>query len=195
MTVVSQHLDAIIALIGQGLSNTQIGRELGISRQVAWRIRGELGLPQAPPPHLPAAGTLEEAFYQRTRDAGDGHLAWTGTHSAGRTAVFTHHGTDHTAGRVAFFLHHHRQPEGTVKPECGRRGCVAPQHVEDAPGRARIRSLHRDIFRQLPAPARHCGNGHDQATEGRYDADGHTYCAACQRAADTRRKARRAVAA
>ncbi|HTI76832.1 MAG TPA: hypothetical protein VL634_17670, partial [Mycobacterium sp.] len=132
---------------------------------------------------------------QRTRDAGDGHLEWVGTYNTSRTAIFTHAGKDHTAGRVAFFLQHHRQPKGTIRPECGRCGCVAPRHVEDAPGRARARAATRTVILQLPAPNGNCGHGHDQAVEGRFDADGHAYCAACQRAADARRKARRQVAA
>lgn len=184
MTAASPHLDAIRELAAEGLSNVEIGRRLGIGREVVRRTRHRLGIASSPT----TAGSFTDAFHAHTRDAGDGHLDWTGPRTKG-VGTFTHAGIVYCAGRAAFLLYTGRQPVGTVKAECGRRGCVGLACVEDAPGRVRARAATRVVYLRKAPPTGNCRNGHSRAQYGRFDADGDAYCAECQRVAAARRLA------
>jgi hypothetical protein len=56
--------------------------------------------------------------------------------------------------------------------------CVEPHHVEDEPGRTRLREQLRHVT-GMPARAAQCKRGHDQAGHGRYTPDGVAYCHTC----------------
>jgi hypothetical protein len=116
--------------------------------------------------------TLEARWAARTVPMEDGHLGWTGS----RWLKF--HGELLRPARIAFTMRTGRQPQGRVAPDCGMRGCVAPTHVEDQPGRQRNRAQLRAI-KGLPERQTHCARGHDQTIHGRLDSQGRAYCNPC----------------
>lgn len=120
----------ILAAIGQGLSDTAIGKALRTNPRRVKQVRAAHGLP-APTRSAP---TLHEAWQARTRPAGDGHLEWTGSFHV-KSPAFRHEGRMYMARRVAFQVAHQREPVGEVWPGCDWPGCVAPAHVEDQPMR------------------------------------------------------------
>ncbi|MEV7684504.1 hypothetical protein [Streptomyces bungoensis] len=167
----------IVALLGDGLSNSAIARQLGCDRHRVGGIRGELELPNVVAQPL----TLEQKWRSLTRPLEGGHLEWLGERvGKSRTPVMRYKERSFSPAGIAFTLQHGRQPEGQVKAECGVRQCVAPAHVEDEPGRRRIREQLRRILGG-PELKDHCGNGHDLFVHGRLSPDGHhAYCEACK---------------
>ena len=133
----------IIALLREGHSDREIGRRLRTNPKRVGRIRAELDLPQYQPTQVL---TLEQAWSAQTRPLDGGHMAWTGYHREGTCPVLKHRGVDYTARQVAFVIAHGRQPVGRVLAGCGWRECVAPDHVEDQPMRARLRHQVAAIF-------------------------------------------------
>lgn len=121
--------------------------------------------------YMPAA-TLEAKWQARTVPAAGGHLLWTGC------SYLRIRGVMYKPARIAFALRTGREPVGYVLPECGLHGCVAPAHVEDQPGRQRIRAALRAVNGMAARPAV-CGHGHDQAVHGRYATNGRAYCNTC----------------
>ena len=123
--------------------------------------------------------TLEAAWAARARETDSGHMEWTGERgtSAG-TPVMRYREQAYTARAIAFRLRTGRDPIGYVTAECGHNGCVAPAHVEDTPGRARVREQYRYLT-GITRRAATCRRGHDQAIHGRYDNRGHAYCNTC----------------
>lgn len=168
----------IVALIQQGKSNSSISRELHCDKGRAARIRRELGLPNAALQPL----TLEEKWAARTRPLKGGHLEWLGEHvgSAG-TPVMRYREKSYTAAAIAFRIRTGRDPQGYAIAECGHRHCVAPDHVEDEPGRARAREQLR-YLKGGQKRAERCRRGHDQAVHGRYTPTGVAYCRVCKEA-------------
>lgn len=167
----------IVALIGEGLSNAAVARALGCDRHRVGEIRRGLELPNVVRQPL----TLEEKWRSLTRPLDGGHLEWRGEHvgTAG-TPVMRYKERSYSPAGIAFALHHGRQPQGRVQPECGVRHCVAPDHVEDEPGRVRLREQLRRI---LGGPERkdRCVHGHDLSVHGRFSPDGrNAYCEACK---------------
>jgi hypothetical protein len=133
----------IIALLREGHSDREIGRRLRTNPKRVGRIRTELGLPQYQPTQ---PLTLEQAWTAQTEQLDDGHMRWTGYHREGTCPVLKHRGIDYTARRVAFLIAHGREPQGRVLPGCGWQPCVAPEHVEDQPMRARLNTQVAAIF-------------------------------------------------
>ncbi|MYR46631.1 helix-turn-helix domain-containing protein [Streptomyces sp. SID5910] len=181
----------IAELLAQGATNKAIRRELGVDKTTAARYRARLGYGPAkqPTPANKSPLTLTEKWHTLARPVEGGHMEWTGRHRLNSgTMVLTHHGREYTARAVAFRIRTGRDPIGRVTAECDRPGCVAPQCVEDDPGRAR----HRAQFAALVGRATlltECTAGHPTAVHRRYDRDGRPYCAACHALRDARRRA------
>lgn len=167
----------IVALLGEGLSNTAISRRLGCDRHRVGDIRRELDLPNVIAQPL----TLEQKWRSLTRPLDGGHLEWCGERvGAAGTPVMHYKERSFSPAGIAFTLQHGRQPEGQVKAECGVRQCVAPAHVEDGPGRRRLREQLRRILGG-PEIKTHCVHGHDLSVHGRFSPNGRTaYCEACK---------------
>lgn len=166
----------ITALIQQGKSNSAIARELHCDKARAARIRKELGLPNAAAQPL----TLEEKWRARTRPIDGGHLDWNGEHvGAAGTPVMRYREKSYTAAAIAFRIRTGHDPVGYAIADCDRRHCVAPDHVEDEPGRQRAREQLRYLMGGQQRPDK-CVHGHDQTKHGRYTRRGGAYCEACK---------------
>lgn len=158
-------------------SDSAISRDLGCDRHRVTAIRQSLGLPRVSNQPL----TLQQKWASFTRPAGGGHVEWTGERqSTSGTPVMRYREKPYTAARVAFIVKYGREPVGYTFAECGMRHCVAPDHVDDEPGRARAREQLRYLTGRGERPDV-CVAGHDQSAHGRYEADGRAYCAACKR--------------
>lgn len=168
--------EEIIAKLREGLSNMEISRQLRCDKHRVGAIRREIGLPNVAPQPL----TVEQKWRTNTRPLDGGHLEWTGsrqTHS--RTPVMRYRDKAYTAAALAFQVKHGRPPVGYAYADCGVRHCVAPDHVEDQEGRARLREQLRYLTGGQQPPATCRGAGHDQAVHGRLSPDGVQYCHAC----------------
>lgn len=171
----------IINLLQEGHSNSRIVRELRVDKQRVRRIRTELDLPNYVP--VEQTRTLEEKWALFARPVDDGHVEWAGEHATGSgTPVMRHKEQYYSPAAVAFRIRTGRDPEGYAIADCGRKHCVAPEHVEDEPGRLRTREQLRYLTSgRARKPA--CGFGHDQAVHGAYEPDGVAYCRECKRLA------------
>ncbi|MET7475106.1 hypothetical protein ABZT17_12200 [Streptomyces sp. NPDC005648] len=171
-------------LLRKGLSNTAIATKLGVDRAAVRRIRKETGIPS--PERQPLS--LEEKWKQRTRPMEGGHLEWTGERvNASRTPVMRYKEATYTAAAIAFRQRTGRDPVGQAKAECGVHQCVAPDHVEDEPGRTRLREQLRILLGKGERPSS-CRRGHDQGEHGRLSPDGVAYCQLCHVLGRTARK-------
>ncbi|MFF8095715.1 helix-turn-helix domain-containing protein [Streptomyces sp. NPDC016675] len=180
----------IAELLAQGATNRAIVRALGVDKTTAARYRARLGVAPAkqPTPANRSTLTLAEKWGTHVRTIQGGHMEWTGRHrNDGGTMVFTHHGREYTARSVAFQVRTGRRPVGKVTAECDYPGCVAPQCVEDDPGRVRSRGRYAVLI-GTATPLTECTNGHPTAAHRRFNRDGSPYCAACHADAATRRK-------
>lgn len=163
-------------LLHKGLSSDAIARQIRVDRAAVRRIRGLVGIPS--PEQQPLS--LEEKWQERTREVEGGHLEWTGERvNASRTPVMRYRGKTHTAAAIAFRRRTGRDPVGHVKAECDLQQCVTPAHVEDEPGRTRLREQLRLLLGMGERP-KSCRRGHDQAEHGRLLPDGVAYCHLCQ---------------
>ncbi|GGJ81840.1 hypothetical protein GCM10011583_11620 [Streptomyces camponoticapitis] len=167
----------IISLLHRGMSNTGIAQQIHCCKARVARIRRRLGIPNVPAQPL----TLEQKWAARTRSVDGGHLEWTGgRQSTSGTPVMRYGDKLHTAAAIAFRIRTGREPQGYAYAECGFNHCVAPAHVDDEPARAKTRAALRYLTGLGERPAK-CGQGHDQAVEGRYTPNGRSYCEACKR--------------
>lgn len=121
----------------------------------------------------PVTASIEEAWARRTRAVDGGHLKWTGRYTLRRA------GQSYSPAAVAFRIRTGRDPQGTMRATCAVFRCVAPDHVDDAAGRAHTRAQIRAAKNLAPAPGA-CKRGHDQTVHGRLLTGGTTYCDACQ---------------
>lgn len=174
----------ITDLIGQGLSNAAIARQLRCDSHRVGAIRRDLGVPNVPQQPL----TIEQKWAARTREIEGGHLEWTGgRQTTSGTPVVGYRGKQYTAAAIAFRIRTGRDPVGYVYAECGHHQCIAPEHVDDEAGRIRTREQLRYLQGGQERPEK-CVHGHDQAQHGRYGPGGVSYCEACK--ADKRRAAK-----
>ncbi|MFF0894709.1 hypothetical protein [Streptomyces sp. NPDC003278] len=184
-------VDRLAALFRKGATNAEAARALGIHKTTAGVWRRRLGI--APAPKRPAANrsplTLEQKWEQYARPVAGGHFEWIGRHRADTgTRVFTHREREHTARSVAFLIGNGRPPRGQVTAECeAAEWCVSPAHVEDTPGRTRLREALA-IVRGTASTLTECGRGHD-SSHRRYDRNGRPYCGTCHAEAAATRKA------
>ncbi|ONK09286.1 hypothetical protein [Streptomyces sp. MP131-18] len=163
----------IIGLLRQGHSNTEIARRLRCDRHAVGDIRRAASIPRQ-------RLSLEEKWRARVREINGGHMEWLGERqSTSGTPIMRYREKPYTAAQIAFRIAHGREPQGYVVAGCGRKHCVAPEHVEDLTTRARVREQLRYLTGggQRPPVCRH---GHDQARWGRYEPDGTAYCHACK---------------
>ncbi|MFE4647711.1 hypothetical protein [Streptomyces sp. NPDC056707] len=167
----------IIALLREGvLSNAAIARALHVDKHRVACIRRNLGLPAFQRQPL----SLEQKWASKTKPVEGGHLQWTGElGSSARTPILRYKDQCHTAAAVAFRLRTGRNPEGYAYAECGFFHCVAPDHVDDEPGRQQTRERLRYLSGGSKRPAE-CVHGHDQAEHGKYESDGTAYCGKCK---------------
>ncbi|MFE1925836.1 hypothetical protein ACFW91_25095 [Streptomyces asoensis] len=162
-------------LLNAGLSASAVARQLSADRAAVRRIRREAGLPVAPVQPL----SLEEKWAVHTRPVDGGHLEWTGERvGTSRSPVMRYREKSYSPTAIAFRQRTGRDPVGQVKAECEHHQCVAPAHVEDEPGRIRLREQLRHLTGMGPRKPE-CRRGHDQAEHGRYQSDGVAYCHAC----------------
>ncbi|KPL31142.1 hypothetical protein JI76_18260 [Streptomyces anulatus] len=176
----------IAARLQAGASNGAIVRELRVDKPRVARIRRELGLPNVQQQPL----TLEEKWATKTRKIDGGHVHWTGSRgSSSGTPVLAYRGTLVTAASVAFRIRTGREPVGYVLPECDYHHCVAPDHVEDEPGRQKTPEQLRYLTGGTAPPER-CAHGHDQAVHGKFQEDGTSYCGLCTAARKAAARAR-----
>jgi hypothetical protein len=189
-------VDRLADLFHQGATNRAAALALGINKETAARYRASLGIGPAPKRPAPNRSTLtvEEKFATYTRPVEGGHLEWAGRHhSANGTPVFTHREQTYTARSIAFRVASGRAPEGYVTAECENPECVAPAHVEDEPGRTRVRAQLAAVL-GIATTLTECTRGHDTATHRRYDREGRAYCGTCHADAKRARLADEAAA-
>ncbi len=168
--------DEIVSLLRQGLTATEIGRRLRIDRHDVARIRRTLGIPV---PDKAKHPTIRAAFEAHVVAGDSGHMDWRGERQIpSGTPVLRHRERTYTAARVAYEIRTGHPPIGYVAAECGRPQCVAPDHVEDEPGRQHLREQYRYLTGRGAVPAV-CRHGHDQADHGRLYPTGTPYCLAC----------------
>lgn len=130
-------------LIAAGMNNTQIARQLHITRYTAAQAREDLGFP--PAPRTEPALTPQLKFTDATVETGDGHMAWTGERTQDCAPVLSHHGTKLSVRPIAYEIEHGRKPVGRVKSACVHTWCVAPAHQADAVDRDRTRTQPRQL--------------------------------------------------
>ncbi|MFJ3867879.1 hypothetical protein [Streptomyces nigra] len=190
MQLTTATLDRLAALLAEGATNKAIAAELGIGKDTAARYRARLGYGPAPQPRRRSPLTLERKWEQYARPVEGGHVEWTGRHRADTgTMVFTHHAREHTARSVAFLIGKGRPPRGQVTAECdAAEWCVAPAHVEDTPGRTKLREALA-IVQGTASTLTECTRGHDATTHRRYDRAGRAYCGTCHAETAAARKA------
>lgn len=170
--------EQIIEALKAGKSNTAISRELRADKARVRQIRAELGV--EPHVHIPQPLTLEEKWAVNTRPVDGGHLEWTGERrTASRTPVLRYWPKTYSPAAIAFRMKHGRDPEGQVYADCGMKQCVAPDHVDDVPGRLAKRAALRQA-KGVPERQEQCRYGHDQSVHGRFERDGRPYCEACK---------------
>ena len=177
---------AEIAAMLAGHSNQAIAAALGVDRTAVRRVRREEGVSWDAPP--PPWNTAEEKWAVHVRPVDGGHLEWTGergTTSDSPVMRFREKSTSPAA--IAFRMRTGRDAVGQVRAECGFPHCVAPEHLDDAASRMRVRGQLRAITGMGARPA-HCTHGHDQMVHGRYETDGRAYCEECKRLAQSNRK-------
>ncbi|MEU9033822.1 hypothetical protein AB0D45_02740 [Streptomyces sp. NPDC048352] len=169
--------DAEIRALLRHMSNNQIALELKVDRAAIRRIRGEAGITYMPPKHSSA----EEKWAGLVRQVEGGHLEWLGERAGGSgTPVMRFREKSVSPAGIAFTKRTGRPPVGQVRAECEFRHCVAPAHVDDEPGRLRVREQLRAIT-GAPERPKVCRYGHDQAAHGRLEPDGAPYCGVCKR--------------
>jgi hypothetical protein len=98
-----------------------------------------------------AHASIEDAYRAHAVPTTDGHMEWTGIKNSTTGTPIVQLGTQRvSAYKVAFQLEHNREPVGYLKPSCGKPGCVAGAHLQDAPMRETARPPKRQFN---PPPA------------------------------------------
>ncbi|WP_406501543.1 hypothetical protein OHA04_27390 [Streptomyces sp. NBC_01590] len=158
-------------------SSNAIADQLHVDRAAVRRIRDLAGIPFVPPKFA----TADEKWTTLLRPVDGGHVEWLGQRS-GRsgTPVMRFREKSVSPAGIAFKQRTGRNPVGQVRAECEFRHCMAPDHIDDEPGRLRERGQLRAI-KGNPAPSGTCPHGHDQAEHVKYEPDGTAYCGVCNR--------------
>jgi hypothetical protein len=188
-------VDRLAALLREGATNKAASLALGIDKTTAARYRATLEIGPAPKRPSPARSplTVEEKFLTYTQPIEGGHMKWTGRRTkVNGTPTFTHHERTYTARSISFRAATGRAPDGYVTAECDYEDCVAPGHMEDEPGRTRIRAQLAAVL-GTATPLAECNRGHDTATHRRYTPGGAPYCGTCHTEAKRARLAAEAA--
>ncbi|MFF7879150.1 hypothetical protein ACFZDM_33555 [Streptomyces californicus] len=134
----------VVALIRDGKSDRAIARELGIARREAAATRRAVG---APPVKTVYTLTVEQMWHTYARPTyTGGHMDWTGPTNHAGTPIVKRRQVSHSARGIAFRRRYGRDPVGYVRATCDRPGCVAEEHVADAPMRAELNAQYNAIF-------------------------------------------------
>ncbi|MEU7092956.1 hypothetical protein [Kitasatospora aureofaciens] len=160
-------------------TDKDIAAELGVDKSCVAKVRRELGVLFVPTRGRPVA----ERWAEMLLIIRGGHLVWNGPRSRpgpGGSPVLKVRGRNVSPGRLGFEWATGRAPVGSVLPECGQPGCLAPDHLDDAAGRTEVRVKVRYLLGK-PKARETCVRGHDQAVYGRYEPNGNAHCAACRR--------------
>lgn len=172
--------EQIIAALREGKSVYRIVRDLHVDRARVRRIRDEIGQPVYTRPE--ENRTIEDKWRLYAKPIDGGHMEWTGERGmSANTPLVSFKERHHSAAAVAFKIRTGRDPQGYAMADCGMKHCVAPDHVEDEPGRRRNREQLRYLLGGRPLPEK-CKAGHDQRVHGRIGTDGDAYCNTCKRA-------------
>jgi len=166
--------EQIEAALRAGKPTLTIATELRVDRGRVRRIRNDLNLPAFVPAEQTRTPQQKWATYARTLN--DGHMEWTGERvgTAG-TPVMRYKDQCLSPTALAFELRHGRPPQGYTIADCGLKHCIAPDHVNDEPGRLQARrALHNG------GPRKPCSYGHDQNEHGKFDPTGRAYCGLCK---------------
>lgn len=173
--------EQIVAALRAGHSVYRINKDLRADRARIRTIRDELGLATYVPREQ--TRTIEDKWRLYAKPLEDGHMEWTGERGkTSGTPLLSFKDKHHSAAAVAFRVRTGRDPEGYAIADCGMKHCVAPEHVEDEPGRTRNREQLRYVLGGRQRKDR-CVHGHDQAEDGAYGPDGKAYCRECKRLA------------
>lgn len=169
----------IIAMLRDGHSNSRIMRELRVDKARVRRIRDELGLPAFVPAEQ--TRTIEDKWRLFARLVDGGHMEWTGERvGPAGSPTMRYKDSSYSPAAIAFEMRHGRPPQGYAIADCGRKRCIAPDHVDDEAGRlAKRQEIRRANGLDERPDSRPCG--HDQSVHGRLQGDGRPYCAACKR--------------
>lgn len=178
MSYINATREQIVNALKQGWSVARINRELRADRARIRAIRDELGLPVYIRPAT--VRSIEDKWHEYARATDGGHMEWTGEHgTSSGTPLLSYKERHHSAAGIAFRIRTGRDPEGQVIADCGRKHCIAPDHVEDEPGRRRNREQLRYLLGGGRVPEQ-CKAGHSMAEHGRIGANGHAYCQTCK---------------
>lgn len=168
-------------LILGGIPVGQIAKRLNVTGREVSAARRVMGMD---PVRHHAAGTMEDAYWARTRPAEGGHLVWIGSRNESGCPILPYRRGRYSAYRVAFRSCYGREPVGVVRPVCDVPKCVAGRCLDDEAARRRTREqlaavLGMDHSRQS------CPEGHPYAETAVYRTNGQRECRACcaQRAA------------
>ncbi|MFH9403307.1 hypothetical protein ACH4JS_26680 [Streptomyces sp. NPDC017638] len=179
MSYINATREQIVAALEAGHSVNRINRDLRADRARIRAIRNELQLPVYVRPEQ--TRTIEEKWRLYAKPVDGGHVEWTGERGkASGTPLLCFKDKHHSAAAVAFRIRTGRDPQGYALADCGVKHCVAPQHVEDEPGRRRNREQLRYLRGGRALPDR-CQAGHDLSEHGRIGTDGRAYCNTCKR--------------
>lgn len=176
--------DSIEASIRAGVSDRRITADLRVNRRTVAEIRAELGVP----PLNRRIDTNRHIAENTTEPDDAGHVFWTGRLTTSRTPVVYHQAKETQVVRYLFEGRTGRKPVGIVKRECEAPDCIAPEHLEDEPGRTAVRLMER-LLRGYQSPWKVCAIcGADWAETGRVQADLELYCVKCHSARSTRNR-------
>lgn len=162
------------ALIRGGLTNTVIAQRLRVRRSTVAEVRKSMGVD----PVRRTVGTVEDAYWARTRPVDGGHLLWTGLRNQHGVPLVRHAGRMHSAQRVAFRVHYGREPEGVVLAVCDVPRCVAGPCLDDEAARRRTRAQLAALL-GMDHSREHCPQGHPYAETVMYRSNGQRECKVC----------------
>lgn len=168
-----KHHDTMAALIEQGLTDTEIARQLGTDRRPVARVRRIIGAQPC------TNGTTVEAKLAKYSTVLAGHTFWHGRVSSTGVPVMRHRGKGFPASHAVFEQHYGRPPVGYVRSDCDVPHCLTPQHLLDDLGRRQVRMQLRALYGLDPAPWGECQHGHPWDEFGRVEVDLTVYCKRC----------------
>lgn len=192
--ITPQQAEQIAAMLRAGAPQSAIMTALGVTRQNIRTIRIRHGI--TPPDRSDTAthGTLAAKWHTLAVENTDGHMRWTGPTTNGTTPCMWWGRRILSARAIAFELRTGRPPVGRVQAECEESWCVAPAHVEDQPGRNRLRAQYAALTGIGARAADVCGRGHQQTEHGGRTPDGTPYCRTCNTIRNQRRTSEESAA-
>ncbi|MFE9127021.1 hypothetical protein ACFYOF_16650 [Streptomyces sp. NPDC007148] len=136
----------ITELLHAGLPETHIAAQLHVSNKRVAAVRISLGLPAPSRGRRPRYATVEDAFRAHIESVEGNHVRWTGQHSGDGAPALKYCARTVSPYRIAFRMRYGREPVGRAAPGCDMPKCVAGDHLEDQPMRARNKKTYAVIF-------------------------------------------------